>query len=231
MIPGLLPYRHHGGEGMPQGQRCDRKVGRAARLRATFFRAGLAVALAVVVAGLHGKAARAGDDDPDESFFSKFMRGIGIKRSGVDTSGIDYGERAPLVVPPSRDLPPPGSAPAPVADWPQNPVVKPHKHARGKAAPATPVPNAAASIADPNVSAAQASPEPEQKSSFSLNWFNKEEYAKFGSEPPRGDLTDPPTGYRTPSPEQPYGIGPDKKQAKVKKAGDGTEVEVPNRPK
>ena len=216
---------------MPQVQRCDRMVGRAARLRATFLRAGLAVALAVAVAGLHGKAARAGDDDPDESFFSKFMRGIGIKRSGVDTSGIDYGERAPLVVPPSRDLPQPGSAPAPVADWPQNPVVKPHKHARGKAAPATPVPNAAASIADPDVSAAQASPESEQKSSFSPNWFNKEEYAKFGSEPPRGDLTDPPTGYRTPSPEQPYGIGPDKKQAKVKKAGDGTEVEVPNRPK
>ena len=180
---------------------------------------------------MHGNVARAGDDDPDESFFSKFMRGIGIKRSGVDTSGIDYGERAPLVVPPSRDLPQPGSAPAPVADWPQNPVVKPHKHARGKAAPATPVPNAAASIADPNVSAAQAGQEPEQKSSFSLNWFNKEEYAKFGSEPPRGDLTDPPAGYRTPSPEQPYGIGPDKKQAKVKKAGDGTEVEVPNRPK
>ena len=195
---------------MPQVQRCDRMVGRAARLRATFLRAGLAVALAVAVAGLHGNGARAGDDDPDESFFSKFMRGI---------------------VPPSRDLPPPGSAPAPVADWPQNPVVKPHKHARGKAAPATPVPNAAASIADPNVSAAQASPESEQKSSFSLNWFNKEEYAKFGSEPPRGDLTDPPAGYRTPSPEQPYGIGPDKKQAKVKKAGDGTEVEVPNRPK
>lgn len=215
---------------MPQGQRCDREVGRSARLRATLLRAGLAVALAVAVAGLPGKAVRAGDDDPDESFFSKFMRGIGIKRSGVDTSGIDYGERAPLVVPPSRDLPQPGSAPAPVADWPQNPVVKPHKHARGKAAPATPVPNAAASIADPNVSAAQAGQEPEQKSSFSLNWFNKEEYAKFGSEPPRQDLTDPPAGYRTPSPEQPYGIGPDnKKQAKVKKAGDGTEVEVPSR--
>ena len=55
--------------------------------------------------------------------------------------------------------------------------------------------------------------------------------AKFGSEPPRDDLTDPPTGYRTPSPEQPYGIGPDKKQAKVKKAGDGTEVDVPSRPR
>jgi hypothetical protein len=213
---------------MPQGHRNKRKVGRVARLRAIALRAVLAVALAGAIAGLHSNTARAGDDDPDESFFSKFMRGIGIKRTGVDTSGIDYGERAPLVVPPSRDLPQPGSAPAPIADWPQNPLVKPHKHARGKAAPATPVPDAAASIADPNASAAQAG-QPEQKSSFSLNWFNKEEYAKFGSEPPRQDLTDPPAGYRTPSPEQPYGIWPDKKQAKVKKAGDGTEVEAPNR--
>jgi hypothetical protein len=209
---------------MPQDHRRDGKVGRAARLRAVLLHAVLTAALVGAVAGLHSNVARAGDDDPDESFFSKFMRGIGVKRSGVDTSGIDYTERAPLVVPPTRDLPAPGAAPAPVADWPQNPAVKPHKHARAKAPPSTPVPNAAAATADPNASAAQAGQEP-PKSGFSLNWFNKEEYAKFGGEPPRQDLTDPPAGYRTPSPEQPYGIGPDKKQAKVKKAGDGTEVQ------
>lgn len=216
---------------MPQSDRNKRNVGGSARLRVTVLRTALAMAMVSAVAVLHSNAARAGDDDPDESFVSKFMRGIGIKRTGVDTSGIDYGERAPLVVPPTRDLPPPGAAPAPVADWPQNPAVKPRKHVRAKAAPATSVPNAAASIADPNASAAQSGTEPEQKSSFSLNWFNKEEYAKFGSEPPRQDLTDPPAGYRTPSPEQPYGVGPDKKQAKVKKAGDGTEVDVPSRPR
>jgi hypothetical protein len=216
---------------MPQDERHEREAGRSTRRRATVLHAVLAIALAGAVAGLHSNVARAGDDDPDESFISKFARGLGLKRTGVDTSGIDYNERAPLVVPPTRDLPQPGaSAPAPVADWPQNPSVKPRKHSRGKAPPATPVSNAAASIADPNASAAQAGQEPEQKSSFTLNWFNKEEYAKFGGEPPRGDLTDPPAGYRTPSPEQPYGIWPDKKQAKAKKAGDGTDVEAAAKP-
>ena len=216
---------------MPQSHRNRRSVGGTARLHAIVLRTALTVALAGAVAGLHSNMARAGDDDPDESFVSKFMRGIGIKRTGVDTSGIDYRERAPLVVPPTRDLPAPGAAPAAVPDWPQSPAVKPQKRVRTKPAPATPVPNAAASVGDPNASAAQATQEPEQKSSFSLNWFNKEEYAKFGSEPARQDLTDPPAGYRTPSPEQPYGIGPDKKQAKTKKAGDGTDVDVPNHPR
>jgi hypothetical protein len=34
----------------------------------------------------------------------------------------------------------------------------------------------------------------------------KEEEAKFTSEPPRASLTDPPVGYQTPSPAQPYGL-------------------------
>jgi hypothetical protein len=39
--------------------------------------------------------------------------------------------------------------------------------------------------------------------------FDKEkpaEGAKFLREPPRATLTEPPSGYRTPSPEQPYGL-------------------------
>ena len=32
------------------------------------------------------------------------------------------------------------------------------------------------------------------------------EAAKFVREPPRGTLTEPPVGYRTPSPAYPYGI-------------------------
>ena len=35
----------------------------------------------------------------------------------------------------------------------------------------------------------------------------KEETAKFTGEPPRASLTDPPPGYQTPSPDQPYGVG------------------------
>ena len=39
-----------------------------------------------------------------------------------------------------------------------------------------------------------------------MGWFNREEYASFPGEPVRQTLTDPPAGYRIPSPEQPYGI-------------------------
>jgi hypothetical protein len=34
----------------------------------------------------------------------------------------------------------------------------------------------------------------------------KEEQAKFTGEPPRSSLTEPPPGYQTPSPAQPYGL-------------------------
>ncbi len=43
----------------------------------------------------------------------------------------------------------------------------------------------------------------------SASTFDKEkpaEGAKFLREPPRASLTEPPIGYRTPSPEQPYGL-------------------------
>jgi hypothetical protein len=36
-----------------------------------------------------------------------------------------------------------------------------------------------------------------------------ENVAKFTREPPRASLTDPPPGYRTPSPDQPYGVAKD----------------------
>jgi hypothetical protein len=41
-------------------------------------------------------------------------------------------------------------------------------------------------------------------------WAPKEEYVPFTGEPARTSLTEPPRGYRTPSPAQPYGVGKDK---------------------
>jgi hypothetical protein len=38
------------------------------------------------------------------------------------------------------------------------------------------------------------------KNPISSIWASKEEYATFTGEPPRGSLTEPPAGYRTPSP-------------------------------
>jgi hypothetical protein len=50
---------------------------------------------------------------------------------------------------------------------------------------------------------------------LNFGWFKKEEYGTFTGEPARANLTDPPPGYQTPSPDQPYGIGPDRKPLKA----------------
>jgi len=46
---------------------------------------------------------------------------------------------------------------------------------------------------------------------FSAPWKTTAEEAKFDQEPARGNLTQPPAGYQTPSPNYPYGIGVDRK--------------------
>ncbi len=45
---------------------------------------------------------------------------------------------------------------------------------------------------------------------FGSLWAPKEEYVPFTGEPTRSTLIEPPPGYRTPSPTQPYGVGRDK---------------------
>jgi hypothetical protein len=47
-------------------------------------------------------------------------------------------------------------------------------------------------------------------SMFGSLWAPKEEYTPFTGEPARSSLIEPPPGYRTPSPTQPYGVGRDK---------------------
>ena len=39
--------------------------------------------------------------------------------------------------------------------------------------------------------------------------------ATFEAEPPRASLTDPPIGYRSPSPAQPYGVTKDSTRSKA----------------
>ncbi len=54
------------------------------------------------------------------------------------------------------------------------------------------------------------------KSIFSKVWGgDKNEYVPFTGEPPRASLLEPPVGYRTPSPAQPYGVGKEKWVAPV----------------
>ena len=71
-------------------------------------------------------AARAADDEVsiDQKFMQSIMDGLGLKRDGEAT--INYQERAPLVLPPSRELPPPEQVDAATANnpaWPKDPDV------------------------------------------------------------------------------------------------------------
>jgi hypothetical protein len=168
-------------------------------------RAAAGAALLSLIVSLNASAAFAqtyGSDN--QGVWNKFMKSVGVNAAPDPNSDINYTERPPLVVPPSRDLPPPVADPAtPNANWPTG-AAKTVKHAKSKAEliPATAVQN-------PN-------PPYEKKPWYNpAGWFSKEEYGTFAGEPVRQDLTEPPAGYRVPSPEQPYGISPDKKPTKA----------------
>jgi hypothetical protein len=83
----------------------------------------LAVTLSLALsAGLAYAADDEEEDVPlDTKLFRQFMKDIGAQRDGP---GIEYRERAPLVVPPSRNLPPPQDVTGSVAAnpaWPKDP--------------------------------------------------------------------------------------------------------------
>jgi len=196
------------------------------------------LALGAVLGGT--TPARAADDEPsiDEKIYNSIMEGLGFKRDGEAT--INYQERAPLVIPPSRNLPAPEKGGAITADnpsWPKDPDV-----ARRKAQEATerdrnvsderereqnqlrpdqltpgarPNQKKQASVSRDNGYVSPPSGYDSQLSPSQLGtttglfglFSKKEDTAKFTGEPPRASLTDPPVGYQTPSPDQPYGVG------------------------
>ena len=183
-------------------------------------------------------AARAGDDDDDDkSFEEKLIGGIiaGVGGTNMENRGIEYRERSPLVVPPKLDLPPPASAAAEVnaPNWPKDPDVqrrkaavaarkKDNKDPREAARILTPAELAAGKTAGP----ARTNNDPVQPGNSYNNPIlspsqlgysggfsglfggNKSETAPFKGEPTRDSLTQPPSGYQTPSPNFAYGTGP-----------------------
>src|SRR3979409_1797008 len=97
--------------------------------RRRFTAAALAGTLVVVLAmgwSAGSAFAQSADDDEDvpmdTKLFRQWMKDIGRRRDG---EGIEYRERAPLVVPPTRNLPPPQSEAAVTANpaWPKDPDV------------------------------------------------------------------------------------------------------------
>jgi hypothetical protein len=202
-----------------------------------------AVALAVAVT-LGTSAAFAADDEEevplDTKLFRQLMKDIGLRRDG---EGIDYRERAPLVVPPSRNLPPPQNETPVSANpaWPKDPDVAQRKAAAAKKK--EPARTAAQAMeAEGRVLSrdeldkgkttgpvgGSASPEEAGRamrpSELGGKNFFKDVFSSFSSEgetgtfagePVRENLTAPPAGYQTPSPDQPYGVGPKTQKSKA----------------
>lgn len=195
------------------------------------------IGLAVAAGAASGARAADDDDDDQEAFDTKIIRqllhGLGLRRDGA---GIDYRERSPLVVPPSRDLPPPetGSVAQKTAAWPNDPDVKRAKELkaqrkkptktvedewfplrpdelgpRHKTAPAHQIPTTAPPK-DPTAPSTWSELNAKSFFSFGGLFGTKQETATFTGEPPRTSLTEPPVGYRTPSPTYSYGVGVDK---------------------
>ncbi len=96
----------------------------------------LAACLLGVGLCLAAGAARAGDDDDqdDSTFEERLIRNImsGIGGTNMDSKGIDYRERSPLVVPRNLDLPPPENASTEKvpANWPKDPTIAARKAER-----------------------------------------------------------------------------------------------------
>jgi len=198
-----------------------------------------ALSLAVGIAALVGSLpARAADDESfDQQVYRGIMDGLGFKRDGDAT--INYQERAPLVIPPSRDLPSPERTDSITANnpsWPKDPDVARRKaqaamerdrnisdereREQNPLRPDQLTPGGRANAKkkqardDGYQSPASGFGNPLSPSElgykggfFGMFGGSKEETTKFTGEPPRASLTDPPTGYQTPSPDQPYGVG------------------------
>jgi hypothetical protein len=200
---------------------------------------GLRLAAIVLGVGLvmSANAARAQDDDEDDSTFEeKIIKQImtGIGGTNMENTGIEYRERSPLVIPPRSDLPPPAAAAAeaPAPNWPKDPDVKRRKEAKEArkkdnkdpvqaARPLTPSELAVGKTAAGKGSAGPDLPgNPGATAILSpsalgyegglkgLFGGSKTETTPFKGEPTRDTLTMPPSGYQTPSPNYAYGTGP-----------------------
>jgi hypothetical protein len=105
---------------------------RALRLAAVTLGIGLVMATGVA-------RAQEDDENDDRSFEEKIIGNLlsGLGGTNMDSHGIDYRERSPLVVPPKIDLPPPEkqSAEVNVPNWPKDPDAarrKAYKKARAE---------------------------------------------------------------------------------------------------
>jgi hypothetical protein len=231
------------------GARCAQRDGMLLMRNRTgtksVVRAALGGLLGITLLFAAGAAAFAQDAEDDDTIEQKVIKNI-MKGMGadVDKDRIDFRERSPLVIPPTRDLPPPQEAGAITNPaWPKDPdKVKRVKQAKPlvngsiaeqnmvspeRAPMISPealrngaIPRGSSErVTTPDSASASGNEQGTAKSytptelgfpgwgSFSSMFGYKAEQQPFTGEPPRTNLIQPPSGYQTPSPNYPYGMG------------------------
>ena len=187
-------------------------------MRGLVHAAALSLVGTILVVGPSWQAA-AEDDSPGlNKKMQDFMVQLGIR----PPPDIDYQERSPLVLPPRIDLPPPQANPAAAApNWPVDPDVKRRQleqdRRRDEVEESRPLRPDELNVGrrtrdtSPGPTQDQMDGRPSRPSELGytgglLNSLmgKKEPPVQFTSEPPRTSLIEPPPGYQTPSPSQPY---------------------------
>jgi hypothetical protein len=213
--------------------------------------AGLVLVTAMLAAPAPARAADDDGEAFDTKILRGILEGIGLERDGKER--IDYHERSPLVIPGNKALPAPQSTDAIIANnpaWPKDPDVERRKEIVRQAkkgvsseeidswarplSPSELMPGGDRRRTGPAPKIAQpAGVEGQRLSADELgyrgnlfgNMFggSQERSVRFTGEPARTSLTEPPPGYQTPSPEQPYGEG---RADSAPKAADATEERI-----
>ncbi|HEX7883783.1 MAG TPA: hypothetical protein VF499_13735 [Afipia sp.] len=209
-------------------QTSTRSATRALRLAAILLGVGL-------VLGAGPVRAQDEDDDDGKTFEQRLMDNLmsGLGGRKLEDGSIEYRERSPLVVPSKADLPPPQSGKPKLApNWPKDPDVAERKAAREAAKQKAMSPEEArmplmpselnkraprSKTAESNAPGGNNANSPLMMLPSELGYngglFSNPfggtttETEKFTSEPERSELTQPPSGYQTPSSNYAYGVG------------------------
>jgi hypothetical protein len=193
-------------------------------------RSGLAVAGVMIVVGMSLSASQSYAQQFEGDGFKGLLKGLGVTDK-TDEEPIDIHERGPLVIPPSRELPPPQASSAARAEaWPNDPDAA--KRATDKAGQIPPdqirrrydhpqlspkemmegrLPGSGRQSAPYDAPGMRAG---EHRVVISPNELKSgkvdlpENRPWNGKEPTRTRLSDPPEGYRMPAASAPFGPPP-----------------------
>jgi hypothetical protein len=190
---------------------------------------GSALAL-IALTGMAPSVARA-EDSGDNGLFGSVLKSLGLGGE----NNIEYRERPPLVVPPTRELPPPQTtATARDPNWPADPKTAGRK--KGDQVrdldkipvpqrPSEPSPAAAAPYpsGSPDTTAAIPPSQPATSGGFFSNLFSSSSSDRPAPPPPaapaRKSLLQPPPDFESPAPSQPYGTATPAAAAKATPEG------------